>query len=135
MPVTKDQAHMLAALAVACRPTGAPRWDEPGVVIAIGRVSNLHLPDVAKAVIRCAEDATAKTPAPISNTAASCWRERTQQTAPRNVPAGHRCNDCGKAEDHAIHADDHPFTRLHEGRTPAPDNLRDLVAEAAREDR
>jgi hypothetical protein len=29
---------------------------------------------------------------------------------------------------------DHPFTRLHEGRTPAPDNLRDLVAEAARED-
>jgi len=135
MPVTKDQAHMLAALAVACRPTGAPRWDEPGVVVAIGRVSNLHLPDVAKAVIRCAEDPSAKTPAPISNTAASCWRERTQQTAPRNVPAASICNICGQAKDAPIHADDHPFERLHEGRTPAPDNLRDLVAEAAREDR
>jgi len=135
MPVTKDQAHMLAALAVACRPIGAPRWDEPGVVVAIGRVSNLHLPDVAKAVIRCAEDPSAKTPAPISNAAASCWREKTQAVTPVHVPAPLRCNDCGKAEDHAIHADDHPFERLHEGRTPAPDNLRDLVAEAAREDR
>jgi hypothetical protein len=112
MPVTKDQAHMLAAIAVACRPHGATHWDAPGVVAAIGRVSNLHLPDVAKAVIRCAEDPTAKTPAPISNPSATCWRERTQAVAPRNVEARHRCGICGQREDHAMHAGDHPFERL-----------------------
>ena len=89
MPVTKDQAHMLAALAIAARPYGAPTWDAPGVVAAIGKVSNLLLADVALAVIRAATDATAKTPAVIANTSSQHWREKTQQTAPRPGPVPH----------------------------------------------
>jgi len=47
-------------------------------------------------------------------------------------PGGHRdaCRGCRADQ---LAGDAPP--RLHEGRTPAPDNLRDLVAEAAREDR
>jgi hypothetical protein len=110
---------MLAAIAVACRPRGAPHWDAPGVVAAIGRVSNLHLPDVAKAVIRCAEDATAKTPAPISNPSATCWREKTQAVAPIHPSPREACDTCGQREDHALHATDHPFQRP--GSTPRGD--------------
>jgi len=79
MPVTKDQAQMLAALAVACRPTGAPKWDEPGVIAAIKKHAGLHLADVIHATIRAAEDRTAASPGVLGSTAAAHWRERTPE--------------------------------------------------------
>ena len=136
MPVTKDQAHMLAALAVACRPYGAPTWDAPGVVAAIAKVGNLALPDVAMACIRAATDPTAKSPAVISATNSQHWREKTQQVSPRNVPARHRCNDCGQAEDAPIHRDDHEFeqhrTAPAGATTTRVDQLRAIHQEATR---
>lgn len=96
MPVTKDQAHMLANLAIACRPIGAPHWDAPGVVAAIGKVNNLLLADVAHAVIRAAEDATAKSPGVITATQSIHWRERsTHRTVPHPPKRDEACLDCG----------------------------------------
>lgn len=98
MPVTKDQAQMLAALAVACRPKGAPHWDAPGVVAVIGRVNNLLLADVAHAVIRAAEDPTAQTPGVIAATSSVHWRERSpHRTVPTPPKPGEACRTCGKA--------------------------------------
>ena len=55
------------------------------------------------------------------------------QTAPRNVPARHRCGVCGQSEDAPIHADDHPFERNHPGTTnPRVDELRAIHQEATR---
>ena len=114
--VTKDQAAMLAALACACRPTGSKRWDEPGIVAALAKVSNLQLADVIHATVQAAEDASLETPAAIGNTSSPVWvhymANRTVRTDTRNVPARERCNDCGKAEHHPIHANDHPFERV-----------------------
>jgi len=92
MPVTKDEAHMLATLAVACRPHGAPRWDAPGVVAAVGKVAHLSLADVALATIRAADDSTTKTPGVIGNTRSECWRERKpNREIPRLPKAGQDC--------------------------------------------
>lgn len=124
MPVTKDQAHMLAALAIACRPYGAPTWDAPGVVAAVGKVSNLHLPDVAMAVIRAATDATAKTPAVISATSSTHWAEKTQQTRPSNPRPADACGICGKG-DGPSHPQDHRWERnQHRSTNPRVDDLR-----------
>lgn len=96
MPVTRDQAHMLAALAIACRPTGAPKWDAPGVVAAIGKVANLLLADVAHATLRAAEDATALTPGVIAATASVHWRERSpHRTTPGPPTREQACLTCG----------------------------------------
>jgi hypothetical protein len=76
MTVTKPQAEALTTLAIACRPTGASRWDPAGVMAAIGKVRHLSLADVALAVIRAADDRALETPAPIGNPKAHCWRER-----------------------------------------------------------
>lgn len=104
MPVTKDQAHMLAALAVACRPYGAPTWDAPGVVAAIGKVAHLSLADVTLAVTRAAADATAKTPAVISATSSQHWAEKvTPPSAPSNPRPGEACGTCGHGESHRNH--------------------------------
>ena len=110
MPVTKDQAHMLAALAVACRPHGAPTWDAPGVVAAIGKVANLSLADVAMACIRAASDKTALTPAVIAATSSIHWAEKvTPQMTPRNPRPHEACDVCGKGD--VGHPQDHPWQR------------------------
>lgn len=110
MPVDKPQAQMLATLAVACRPHGAPRWDEAGTLAAIAKVRHLALADVAHAVIRAAEDRDARTPAVIASTASLHWREtRTDRPAPL-IPGNAEtcCHKCGKVrERHA--AADHEF--------------------------
>jgi hypothetical protein len=93
-----------------------------------------HMPrrDVCVQLAWIACDPNSSTPARMFETGP--WKRAAaiegEQTL-RNVKAGQRCNDCGKDEHHPIHADDHPFERLHAGRTPAPENLRDMVAEAA----
>jgi len=100
------------------------------------RAANMARRDVCVMLAWIACDTASSTPARMFESGP--WKraaaiEGEQTLRPTAYSA--LCNDCGKPEDHAIHADDHPFERLHEGRTPAPDNLRDLVAEAAREDR
>lgn len=87
---------MLAALATACRPHGAPRWDAPGVVAAIGKVKHLSLADVILAVIRAADDREARTPGVIGNTRSVCWQERSTERPrdPEILAPGERCGIC-----------------------------------------
>ena len=136
MPVTKDQAAMLASLAIACRPNGAPHWEAPGVVAAIAKVANLHLPDVALATIRAAMDPTANTPGVIASTSSVHWHEKTQAISPRETPARERCNDCGKPELHPLHPTDHPFERVRRTECDASAevaHLRGLIRTAPKE--
>ncbi len=93
MPVTKDQAHVLATLAVACRPHGAPNWDAAGVVAAIAKVHHVGLADVAMAVIRAAADRDAKTPGVIAATTSIHWAEKVAERAPR-FPARAGIDEC-----------------------------------------
>lgn len=100
MPVTKEQAQMLAALAVACRPFGAPHWDAPGVVAAIAKVHGRALADVGMAVLRAASDPEARTPGVLTAPDSMHWREKlTPQLPPRPPRAGEACGVCGKRLD------------------------------------
>lgn len=98
MPVTKPEAQMLTTLAVACRPAHAPRWDEPGIMAAIAKVTHLALADVMMTVARAAADRSLEKPAAIGNPAAPCWRERVAEPGPRALPPkpGHACLTCGR---------------------------------------
>lgn len=111
MGVTREQGVQLAALAIACRPHGAPRWDEQGTVAALGRVSHLALPDVIRAIVSAAEDRTAKTPAVITNLQSPHWRpadpDRQRPHMPYD-PAEH-CGTCGRPL--AGHQGDHEPVR------------------------
>lgn len=115
MPVTKDQAEMIATLAVAARPHGARRWDAPGVMAAMSRVRHLDLAEVMMAVARAARDSELNTPAPIGNPAALCWIERpVERFEPDKTTAEDRCGICGRSrgrcESAPRHADDdHSF--------------------------
>lgn len=83
---------MLATLAVAMRPTGAPRWEAPGVMAQLAKVAHMQLADVVCAVARAAADRTLQTPGPIANTQSPCWRERpAEKTAPRNLRPSESC--------------------------------------------
>lgn len=85
MPLTDQNIRALVHLAAACRPHGAPRWDEAGIYAAIAKVRHLSLADVALAVIRAADDDKAKTPGVIANTSAPNWQERaTNRPTPRD---------------------------------------------------
>jgi hypothetical protein len=46
MPLTDQDIRALVHLAVACRPLGAPRWDEAGIFAAIAKVRTLAIDDV-----------------------------------------------------------------------------------------
>ncbi len=98
MPVTKDQADMLAHLACAARPHGARRWDEPGVVAALLNVRHLDLAEVMGTVARAAADGELQTPGAIGNPAAPCWRNHDTADAPvtrdKYDPAT-TCTSCG----------------------------------------
>lgn len=76
MPVTHEQAQQLASLARAIRPHGARRWDEPGVMAAIGAVRHLDLAEVAMVVVGAAADRGLETPAAIGNTKSPVWTGR-----------------------------------------------------------
>lgn len=97
MPVTKPQAEMLTALAVAARPHGARRWDPPGVMAALAKVRHLDLAEVLMAVGRAARDRTLDTPAAIGNPAAPCWVERpVERWQPEKVERSNRCGVCSQ---------------------------------------
>lgn len=112
MPVTKDQAQMLAALASACRPHGATTWDAPGILAAIGKVKHIALADVMRAVANAADDRAANTPGVIANLRSACWQDRPVRPAPTEVltPA-ERCGICSEHKDRcrAKWHDDHAF--------------------------
>ncbi len=101
MTVTPEQARMLTTLIVACRPNGAPRWDEPGVMAAIKRVSHLDLPDVMRAASRAAEDLTSQTPAVIAALTSHHWRDRDRPAQPAREPFDRStfCGICGEPRD------------------------------------
>lgn len=115
MPVTKEQADMLAVLACASRPHGAPRWDAAGVAAAIGKVKHLHLADVALAVFRAADARDVQTPGVIANTASPCWKERGTRPAEHDpFDRNTFCGICGESRDRCVRkwAADHTFEAI-----------------------
>jgi hypothetical protein len=113
MTISKDHAQMLTTLAVACRPTGARRWDSAGVMAALAKVADRGLAEVIMATIRAASDRNADSPGVIP-TAGSHWAESASVRAfvPDSAPPGTRCTVCGR-EQHRGH-EDHDFSRPHE---------------------
>lgn len=119
MPVTDDQAKHLALMASAGRPTGAPRWDPPGVYAAIRKVQNLALTDVMRAVANATDDRDLATPGAIGNPSASCWRTRNPDHQPARAPdtwddPTDRCAICSKSRRgcEAIKHSGHTFTSI-----------------------
>lgn len=117
MPVTDQDARALAYLAARMRPHGARRWDEAGIVAAIGKVKHLALADVALAVARAADDRSLETPAPIGNVRSSCWRERNPDRPAEHKPyvREHTCGICGFPETECRarwSEEDHKFERM-----------------------
>lgn len=116
MPVTDQDARALAYLAARMRPHGARRWDEAGIVAAIGKVKHLALADVALAVVHAADDRSLETPAPIGNVRSTCWRERNPDRPAEHKPyvREHTCGVCGFAETdcRARWEGDHEFEQM-----------------------
>lgn len=133
MSINKDQARMLTALAVACRPVGAPRWDDEGVFRAIGRIQTWSLPIVIEHVIRHAADAKAKTPGVIGSSHTPAELGMPTSTPPRKAEQCLRCGgqlpDCACRREHlaATYDDDQETTRMDAAaaRQAARDAIRD----------
>jgi hypothetical protein len=137
MPVTKEQAAMIADLASAARPHGARRWDAPGIVAALAKVRHLELAEVLMAVGRAARDRDLETPAAIGNPSAPCWIERPiERATPEKTTPDTRCGICGHARERCATAprfadDDHAFEPDFKQRTgSAVEELRDIKAKA-----
>lgn len=120
MTVTKDQAQMLATLAVACRPYRAPTWDHAGVMDMISRVKDRSLPEVCLAVIRAAADREAITPGVIPSNGTH-WQEQLKPAKwqPDTSPM---CRTCGKTRPGCegtprFQDDDHEFEPTKTGST------------------
>jgi hypothetical protein len=100
MPVTKDQAILIAALAKAIRAetSGAGDWDAPGIIAQLEHCRAMSLAEVMRAVSRLAEDAGVKTPGGLKDMRNPCWRERVIVQTPRMTPIRDRCDVCGQGE-------------------------------------
>ncbi len=116
MTLTRDHAQMLATLARACRPHGAARWDEPGIMAALKQVADRDLASVIIATITAASDRDCETPGVIP-TNGSHWTAaaKVAVTPPDNTPAGDRCTVCSKPEQACMSRprfadDDHAFS-------------------------
>lgn len=79
MPVTKEQAEHIAALAVECRPHGARQWTIEQVIQALGEVRHMRLADVAMAALRGAADRDNLTPKLLANPGSDAYRERLSE--------------------------------------------------------
>lgn len=97
MSVTREQAELLATLAIACRPHDAPHWDRPGLIAAIGRVKGRSLASVTIAVIQASEDPGAETPAVIPAEGPH-WRAPAPGDRPTARPPrpDEACRACGR---------------------------------------
>lgn len=93
MSISKDQARMLTALAIACRPVGASKWDESGTFTNIGRIAHWPIAMVCEHVIAHASDPAAKTPGVIG----SSYTPQPQHASlsPRNPKPQEACAHCG----------------------------------------
>lgn len=117
MTVTRDQAQMLTDLARACRPTGASRWDAPGVMAAIAAVKDRQLATVIMAVIRAASDRDVESPGVIPSNG-SHWAESAAVASyiPNVIPPAERCGICNKGREKCarerVADDDHVFEAL-----------------------
>lgn len=123
MTITKDQAQMLAALAVACRPYRAPTWDEPGVIAQIAKIHTWQLSEVALRVIVAAADPEAKTPAVIVSPAMRVPELKPLKWEPDSADPHERCSTCDRRENECrtyprFPDDDHVFVPRHQ--RPAP---------------
>jgi hypothetical protein len=118
MSINKDQARMLTALAVACRPVGASRWDDEGVFRSIGKIQHWSLPIVIEHVIRHAADPKAKTPGVIGSSHTPAELGMPTATPPRKHEQCGRCGgvlpDCACRREHlaATYDDDQETTRM-----------------------
>lgn len=140
--IEKHQAQMLASLACAARPHGAPRWDEAGVMAAIAQVRHLDLAEVNRAVMTAARNRALTTPGAIGNTSSEVWRAASSPTrsttsssssssssgSERPDPNG-TCQICGKARYHCErnpHADHRFETRdeMRRQRSSSPPSLK-----------
>ena len=135
MTVTRDQAQMLTDLARACRPTGASRWDAPGVMAAIAAVKDRQLATVIMAVIRAAADRDVESPGVIP-TNGSHWAESAAVASyiPNVIPPAERCGICNKArtkcQSDPRHADDdHVFDDGRRNEFDVPRVVADLKAQ------
>lgn len=142
MPVTKGQAQMLAELAKARRPHGAPRWDEPGIVAAIEKVRHLGLGEVMDALGKAADDREARTPAVITNVRSSYWRPEDPDRPRAREPydAHGVCDSCGKDEQtcRRLWSRDHDYVSVAAARAlgaVTPEKVAALKQEIACEDR
>jgi hypothetical protein len=120
--ITKDQAQMLAHLAIACRPHRAPTWDEAGVMANIAKVKERALPEIVMAVIQAAADRECVSPGVIPSPG-SHWQVAMKPPpfVPNVLGPGDRCGICGQSRDRCTTAprfgdpkrdenDDHVFT-------------------------
>lgn len=112
MPVSKEQAQLIAPLIRARRPHGAFRWDEPGIVAAIERVKHLGLGEVMDALGRAADDRDARTPAVITNLRSSYWRPDLERVGRVKDPFDpeETCSRCNQPTH--PDSDDHPFVSI-----------------------
>lgn len=141
----KDEAQMLATLAVKCRPTGARQWNPDAVMAEIAKVHDRSLPVVICAVIRAAADRNAQRPEVISS-AGSHWGDLPLVTPPpTKVPANEMCSVCSLPRNacRMRWAHDHEFDSLAaaakrkntgtpEAMTTAITALRDAISAAER---
>jgi hypothetical protein len=103
MTIEEHQLDELVDLALACRASGAPRWDGAGVKAALRRVQHFDLGEVMRVVVAAAEDHELRTPAAIGNPDAPIWRRapeppRAVTPQPEHVPARLRCSVCSLPE-------------------------------------
>lgn len=111
MPVTRDQADVLAALAVAIRAESRyDRWDKPGIVASIGHVKERSLADVMLAVARAADMPDLDTPGAIGNPTTSCWDERkTDRQRLEPYDPAISCDTCSQPEHRHTPTSGHEF--------------------------
>lgn len=124
--IDKQHAQMLATLACAARPRGAPKWDPAGVVAALANVRHLTLAEVAHAVFNAAANKELRTPGAIGNTGSEVWRTEPSTTLAREpYDAFTTCGICGRARhdcERNPHGD-HDFESQHDAirnRAPHP---------------
>ena len=135
MTVTDQEIRAIAFLAKACRPTGAARWDEAGIVAAIAKVRDRQLATVAMAVIRAASDRDVESPGVIPSNG-SHWAESAAVASyiPNVIPPAERCGICNKARQKCQtdprHADDdHVFDDGRRNEFDLPRVVADLKAQ------
>lgn len=115
MSLDEQRMRALAFLAAKCRPAGAKRWDEPGILAALGKVPALDAGEVVLATIRAAMNPKADSPGVIPVMTGEHWRERVQaSSAPKFDPleAHERCSICRLREHECQRrwADDHAWS-------------------------